>query len=101
MANPRIFISSTFYDLRHVRADLERFIKEQGYDPVLNEQGNIPYGKDDKLEEYCYKEIANVHILVSIFGGRYGSESKVDRNSISQMELKTAYSLNKQTLYIY
>lgn len=100
MAKPRIFISSTFYDLRQVRADLERFIKEQGYEPVLNEQGNIPYGKDDKLEDYCYKEIANVDILVSIIGGRYGSESKVDRNSISQMELKTAFNLNKQ-VYIF
>jgi hypothetical protein len=28
MAKPRVFISSTFYDLRHLRADLERFIKE-------------------------------------------------------------------------
>lgn len=100
MAKPRIFISSTFYDLRQVRADLERFVKEQGYDPVLNEQGNIPYGKDDKLEDYCYKEIANVDILISIIGGRYGSESKVDRNSISQMELKTAFELNKQ-VYIF
>jgi hypothetical protein len=100
MAKPRIFISSTFYDLRQVRADLERFIKEQGYDPVLNEQGNIPYGKDDKLEDYCYKEIANVDILVSIIGGRYGTESKIDRNSISQMELKTAFNLNKQ-VYIF
>lgn len=100
MAKPRIFVSSTYYDLRHIRNDLERFIKEQGYEPVLNEQGNIPYGKDDKLEEYCYKEINNVDILVSIIGGRYGSESKNENNSISQMELKTAYELNKQ-VYIF
>ena len=26
MAKPRIFVSSTFYDLRHVRNDLENFI---------------------------------------------------------------------------
>jgi hypothetical protein len=37
MAKPRVFISSTFYDLRHVRADLERFIKDMGYEPVLSE----------------------------------------------------------------
>ena len=40
MAKPRIFISSTYYDLRQVRADLERFIKDLGYETVLNEQGN-------------------------------------------------------------
>lgn len=100
MAKPRIFVSSTYYDLRHIRSDIERFIKEQGYDAVLNEQGNIAYGKDEKLEDYCYKEINNVDILVSIIGGRYGSESKNDNNSVSQMELKTAYELNKQ-VYIF
>lgn len=100
MAKPKIFLSSTFYDLRQVRADIERFIKDLGYEPVLNEQGNIPYGKEDKLEAYCYKEINNVDILVSIVGGRFGSKSKVDKHSISQMELKTAYELNKQ-VYIF
>ncbi|WP_310558992.1 DUF4062 domain-containing protein [Flavobacterium sp.] len=100
MAKPKIFVSSTYYDLRHIRSDIERFIKDQGYDSVLNEQGNIAYGKDEKLEDYCYKEINNVDILVSIIGGRYGSESKNDNNSISQMELKTAYDLNKQ-VYIF
>ncbi|SFL12861.1 protein of unknown function [Paenibacillus sp. 1_12] len=39
MARPRVFVSSTFYDLKYVRADLERFIKEFGYDAVLNEKG--------------------------------------------------------------
>ncbi len=51
MARPRIFISSTFFDLRQVRADLDRFVKELGYDTVRNETGGIPYGKDQKLEE--------------------------------------------------
>lgn len=100
MAKPRIFISSTYYDLRHIRSDIERFIKEQGYESILNEQGNIAYGKDEKLEDYCYKEINNVDILVAIIGGRYGSESKNDNNSVSQMELKTAFELNKQ-VYIF
>ena len=100
MAKPRVFLSSTFFDLQQVRADLERFIREQGYDAVLNEHGNIPYGKDAKLEDYCYKEISNVDILVSIIGGRFGSESKSSPDSVSQTELKTAYDLNKQ-VYIF
>ena len=53
MARPRVFISSTFYDLRHVRADLEAFIRDMGYDPVLHERGAVPYGSDQALEEYC------------------------------------------------
>jgi hypothetical protein len=54
MARPRVFISSTFYDLKQVRSELERFVKEMGYEPVLNERGHIAYGKDEPLEEYWY-----------------------------------------------
>jgi hypothetical protein len=99
MAKPRIFISSTFYDLRQIRADLNRFIKELGYEPILNEQGNIPYGKDEKLEEYCYKEIEFCDILISIIGGRYGAQSQNSDNSITQMEIKTALKMGKPVFF--
>jgi hypothetical protein len=87
-----VFLSSTFYDFRQVRADLERFIRDMGFDPVLNERGNIPYGNEEKLEEYCYKEIELCDILLSIVGGRFGTGSQHAPYSISQMELKTALS---------
>lgn len=87
MAKPRVFISSTYFDLKNIRADLERFIKSQGYEPVLNERGHIAYGTKEKLEEYCYKEIQISDILISIVGGRYGSQSKIENHSISNTEL--------------
>lgn len=96
MAKPRIFISSTFYDLKQIRTDLDRFIKEMGYESVRNEQGNIPYGKEEKLEEYCYKEISFVDILISIVGGKFGSTSTHQGYSISQVEINTALKLDKQ-----
>lgn len=100
MAKPRIFLSSTFYDLKQVRTDIDLFIDTLGYEAVRNEEGDIPYGKDEALEEYCYKEIKSVDILVSIIGGRFGSESKRNTSSISQIELKTAIKENKQ-IYIF
>ena len=60
MARPRIFVSSTYFDLRVLRADLERFIREMGYEAVMFERGHIPYGSEQALEEYCYREIARV-----------------------------------------
>ncbi|WP_232815749.1 DUF4062 domain-containing protein [Chryseobacterium capnotolerans] len=100
MAKPRIFISSTFYDLKQIRTDLDLFIDTLGYETIRNEEGDIPYGKDDALEEYCYKEIKSIDILVSIIGGRFGSESKRNNSSISQIELRTALKENKQ-VYIF
>lgn len=100
MAKPRIFISSTFYDLRQIRAELDMFIESLGYEPIRNEEGDIPYGKDEALEEYCYKEIKGIDVLISIIGGRFGSESKRNNSSISQIELRTALKEGKQ-VYIF
>ena len=104
MARPRIFISSTYYDLKSVRADLERYIRDRGFDPVLNERGQIPYGGDAALEEYCYEEIENCDILIAIIGGRFGSSSSHGSShgpySISQKELKTAITLGRP-VYIF
>ncbi|MEC5206437.1 hypothetical protein QF022_001393 [Vogesella perlucida] len=100
MARPRIFLSSTYFDLKQVRMDIERFIKDSGYESVLNEHGNIPYGNDKRLEEYCYKEIELCDMLVSIIGGRYGTQSHDGTHSISNIELKTAIEKGRQ-VYIF
>lgn len=101
MAKPRIFISSTYYDLRNIRSDLERYIKERNYDPILNEKGHIPYSNLSRLEDYCYKEIDNCDILISIIGGRFGSSAfESGGYSISQKELKVALEKGKQ-VYIF
>ena len=100
MAKPRIFISSTFYDLKQIRVELDKFIESLGYEPIRNEEGDIPYGKDDALQTYCYKEISNIDILISIIGSRYGSagvlKEKEQEYSVSQLEVKTALKENKQ-----
>jgi hypothetical protein len=100
MAKPRVFVSSTYFDLKSVRADLEHFIREQGFDPVLHERGAVPYGKQEALEHYCYKEIETCDILVSVVGGRFGSKSEDSSYSVSQTELKVALEQSKQ-VYVF
>ena len=100
MAKPRVFISSTYYDLKQTRENLGQFLTNLGYDPVRNEKGNIPYGNEESLETYCYKEVDNIDIFVSIIGGRFGSESKDGEWSVSNQELRTAISKGKQ-VYIF
>jgi hypothetical protein len=104
MAKPRIFVSSTYYDLKHIRNSIETFIIEMGYDPILFESGEIPFKSDLTLDESCYKEIQNSHMQVLIIGGKYGTPdsktpvktktSKEDMysfyNSITKNEYKTA-----------
>lgn len=96
MAKPRFFISSTYYDLKSIRSELEAFLTNLGYEPVLNEKGHISYGSKEKLEEYCYKEIQLCDVLISVIGGRYGSRSSHEDDTVSQHELRTALNLGKQ-----
>jgi hypothetical protein len=79
MAKPRVFISSTYYDLKHVRSSLESFIELLGYDPVLSEKDDIAYLPDVPLDESCYREARNSDIYVLIVGGRYGSPISTQR----------------------
>ena len=93
MAKPRVFISSTFYDLKYVRDDLERFVLDLGYEPVRNETGAIPYERTVTLEKSAYLEVERCDIIVCIIGGRFGTESREEAgSSITQVELKTALS---------
>ena len=100
MARPQIFISSTFYDLKVIRDDIARAIKDLGYETIRHEVGSIAYARGDKLESSCYREVGNCDILVCVIGGRYGSNSTVASGSITQNELRSAYEQGKQ-VYIF
>lgn len=71
-----------------------------GYEPVLHERGTIPYRATDKLEEAAYREVALCDIVVSIIGGRFGTEASENPYSISQVELRKALAAGKQ-VYIF
>ena len=101
MAKPRVFVSSTFYDLRQVREDLDRFISGLGYEAVLHEAGDIAYGKDSPPEGYIRREVEMCDILVCVIGGRYGTESQEHPgSSITQQELKAAIE-NQVQVFIF
>ena len=82
MARPRIFVSSTYYDLKHLRSSLENFVKSLGFDAVLSEKGKIAYTPDVPLDESCYREVGTADIFVLIVGGRYGSEVSATRTAL-------------------
>lgn len=100
MAAPRVFISSTYYDLRHVREDVGNFIKSLGYEPVMHDRGGVTYTQSETLENSCYNELQNCDIVVCIIGNKYGTKSQDSDLSITMTELMSAIKARKK-IYIY
>lgn len=92
MTKPRIFVSSTYYDLKHIRSNLETFIDNMGYDSILFEKGDIPYKSTAPLDISCYDEIDSCHMFILIIGGRYGSPSSELREKKDEDEICTEYN---------
>lgn len=90
MPNPRIFVSSTCYDLKYIRDNIRSFIISMGFDPVLSERGNIFYNPLMSVEDSCLAEVKNCQMLLLIIGGRSGSQYKDTKNSITNFEYREA-----------
>jgi uncharacterized protein DUF4062 len=89
---PAVLVSSTFYDLRQIRADLARFIADElGYVPLLSELSSFPVDPDLDTVANCRARVEkDADIFVLVIGGRYGSiDDKTDR-SITNLEFLAA-----------
>lgn len=98
---PRVFISSTFYDLRFIREELANFVRSYNFEPVLFEQGDVGYIHGKNLDESCYKEMNHADMVILIIGGRYGSpasgevqEDFKEYLSVTRKEFNTAVEEN-------
>lgn len=90
MANPRVFVSSTCYDLLYIRENLKFFIKNMGFEPVLSEEGNVFYNPEMPVEDSCLAEVKTCHMFVLIIGGHSGHSYKSEPQSITNQEYRTA-----------
>lgn len=91
MATPKVFISSTCYDLGEVRDALATFIKDYGFDPVISEHGDVFYHPDLHTHDACLHEVSNCQILVLVVGGRFGGRYVSDKaKSVTNAEYEAA-----------
>lgn len=73
MAKPRVFISSTCYDLKEIRSQIREFIFDYGYEPILSEFGDIFFDYGEHPQDSCFKEIEKCQMFVLIIGNSFGS----------------------------
>ena len=95
MAVPRVFLSSTCYDLAEVRDSLRSFIESNGFEPCLSERGDVFYHPDFHTHESCVNEISHCQLFVLLIGGRFGGNYVADiSKSVVNAEYSAAKKLN-------
>jgi hypothetical protein len=91
-AKPQVMISSTFFDLKQVRADLARFLSaEMGGTPLVSEWPSFPIDPDADTIENCRRRVEqHADILILVLGGRYGSVDSRSAKSVTNLEYLAA-----------
>jgi hypothetical protein len=89
---PSVFLSSTFFDLRQVRADLRDFVEDLlGYRLVASEYASFPVDPTADTLENCRSRVeADADIFILIVGNRYGSVPAGHSHSITNLEYLAA-----------
>jgi Domain of unknown function (DUF4062) len=108
MKAPAVFVSSTFYDLKQIRADLRDFITHLGLIPIISEFDSFPIDPSVSAVENCLKVVdQSADIFVLIISGRYGTV-KDQNKSVTNMEYLKARAkgipiyvfIDKAVLYV-
>ncbi|MDP2225493.1 DUF4062 domain-containing protein [Nitrosomonas sp.] len=95
MAIPRVFLSSTCYDLANVRDTVRGFIETFGLEPCLSDHGDVFYHPDLHTHESCVNEIGNCDLFILVIGGKFGGTYVSDpKKSIVNAEYAAARELN-------
>ena len=86
----RVFLGSTFEDLREHRSKCIEILDRKGFDWVGME-------RQDAVSlpplEFCLQQVASCHIYLGIFGFRYGHVDAASGRSIMELEYREAKRL--------
>lgn len=95
MAKPRIFLSSTCFDLGDARAELTSHLEGCGFE-VLNSQSG-KFGVKPKVHSHdaCLVMMEQADYVVLIIGGRRGGTYVGSEKSITNKEIRAAQKLDR------
>lgn len=92
MPKPIFFVSSTCFDLKHVRESVKDFIESIGGDAVLSEDPGFGVTPGMHSHQACIDQVARAHYLILIIGGRRGGTFIGSEASITNEEYKEAHT---------
>lgn len=86
----KVYLSSTYIDLKHHRAILGRALRKSGYEVVMMEEY---VAREQRIEFACKGDVVGCDVYVGIFAWRYGhapSDTNPERLSVTEMEYTAA-----------
>lgn len=90
MAKPRIFLSSTCYDLGDARAALTTFLEGGGFEVLNSQTGKFGVKPRSHSHDACLAEMEHADFVILIIGGRRGGTYVGSEKSITNEEIKVA-----------
>lgn len=78
MAELRVFVSSTCYDLSLLRSQLRTFIKNMGHEPIMSDYEDVLYDPRIHTHTSCVDEVKNCDVLILIIGARFGGKATTE-----------------------
>lgn len=93
MANLRVFLSSTCYDLSVVRGQLRQFIEALGHEPVMSDYNDVVYDPRTHTHTSCIDEVSNADAVVVIIGSRFGG--RVIPQALAKVDMDLLKSVSK------
>lgn len=97
---PKVFLSSTIYDLRDLRDAVQSALRKDGYTVLASEDGSIPVDSSKHSYEVCLDAARNCDCLVAVIDGRFGGTMPDGKTSITQAEVEEALGKGRQ-VYVF
>jgi hypothetical protein len=97
---PKVFLSSTIYDLRDLRDAFESALRKEGYTVMASEYGSIPVYSSKHSYEVCLEAARTCDCLIAVIDGRFGGTMPDGKTSITQAEIEAALGKRKQ-VYVF
>lgn len=95
----KVYLSSTCYDLPDLRAEIENYFRNKGYDLLLSDRTNFPVNTDQHRHDVCIENVELCDLFVLVIDARYGAPyHKNEEISITWAEFRRAAKKNKNII---
>jgi hypothetical protein len=75
MANLRVFVSSTCFDLSVTRGQLRAFVEDLGFQPVMSDYNDVLFDPRVHTHTSCINEVASCDMVLVLVGSRFGGRA--------------------------